>query len=472
VKQKKIPDAIVVYEAGVRFGAKTAPDFYKGLGEAEAARDSVRAAEVWLIKARESATTMAPSVQGPIFRALGDLYMQRKIPSLAIQNYQQAKAIDESDLDTRMALGDAYERGSLYNDALEEYKAVVAADPQYAEGYLKLGDLYYRASASDPQRVFQAIETLEKLLELEPNNLKGKALLAQAHFKKGGTEGRAEAKRLLDEIAATGQFPPEAYRVQAIIEYESGNHDAALAAFAKAPKLENIDLRRQADSFRRLAAAAPDSTRRDALYGSADSVYMAIIDRDSASADAKQASFERARLRYLMKDYPGAVERLDRAIALDPNSGEAYYYRGLSKRAMGDDAGGLSDIQKGVELDPKQASWYLQLGAAHNKLKDIPAAKAAFQKAADLDTTTTVGAVARQQLGYFRLLEKDYSGAIEMLEESIKIDSNAYQTWLWLGQAYQNNKNLEKAKSAYRKVQELKPGEPNSDKGLKQLGAL
>src|SRR5687768_4411986 len=163
VAQKKIPEALTVYEQGVKFGAKTAPDFYMGLGQAEAARDSVRAAEVWMIKAREAATSMSPSVQGAIFRALGDLYMQRKIPSLAIQNYQQAKTIDESDLDTRMALGDAYYRGALYNDALNEYKAVVDADPQYAEGYLKLGNLYYLASYSDPPRVLQAIETLEKL---------------------------------------------------------------------------------------------------------------------------------------------------------------------------------------------------------------------------------------------------------------------------------------------------------------------
>jgi tetratricopeptide (TPR) repeat protein len=470
VRQKKIPEAIAVYEAGVKFGPKTAPDFYKGLGEAEAARDSVRAAEVWMIKAREAAKSMAPSVQGAIFRALGDLYMQRKIPSLAIQNYQQAKAIDESDLDTRMALGDAYYRGALYNDALNEYKAVVDADPQYADGYLKLGNLYYLASQSDPQRVFQAIETLEKLLTLDPKNLEGKALLAQAYFKKGGTEGRAQAKKLLDEIEATGQFPPAAWRTRAIIQYESNEFENALASFARAPKLEVIDQKRVADSYRRLAADVADTTRKAALYQSADSVYGVIVNQDTTSAEGKRASFERARLRYLMKDYPGAVERLQRAIALDPNSGEAYYYLGLSKRALGDDAGGLVAIQKAVELDPKQCGWYIQLGATHVKLKSIPEAKAAFQRAAECDSGTTVGAVGRQQLGYYSLVDKDYPGAIHLLEESVRIDPKQWQSWLWLGQAYQNNKNVEKAVEAYRKTQELKPGEPNSAKGLAQLG--
>jgi tetratricopeptide (TPR) repeat protein len=319
--------------------------------------------------------------------------------------------------------------------------------------------------------VLEAIEVLEKLLTLEPDNLDGKALLAQALFRTGRAAEKERAAQLLGEIEATGKFPPEAWRVRGIMQYESGEFANALASFAKAPKLEIIDLKRVADAYRRLAADAADTTRKAALYGSADSVYVAIYDRDSSSAEGKRAMFERGRLRYLMKDYAGAVERLGQVIALDPNSGEAYYYLGLSKRAMGDDAGGLAGIQKAVELAPDEAGWYIQLGAAHAKLKDTAAAKAAFGKAAALDDSTTVGAIARQQLGFYPLVEKDYPTAIRFLEESVAIDAKQYQTWLWLGQAYQNNKQVGKAVEAYRKVQELKPGEPNSSKGLKQLGA-
>ncbi len=470
VRQKKIPEALAAYEAGIKFGAKTAPEFYKGMGEAQAARDSLQAAELALLKARELATSMAPSVQGPIFRALGDLYMQRKIAELAIVNYVQAKGIDGADLDTRMALGDAYSGVGRYNEALTEYKDVVDADPQYAEGYLKLGNLYYLASQSDPARVNQAIETLEKLLTLQPDHLEGKALLAQSLFRTGRAAEKQRAKQLLDEIEKTGTFPPAAWRIRGIIQYESSEFPAAIASFHRADRLEVIDLKRLADSYRRVGADEADTTRKAARYQSADSVYVAIITRDSTSADAKKASFERARLRYLMKDFPGAVERLKRAIELDPNSAEAYYYLGLSRRAMGDDAGGLTAIQKAVALDPKQAGWFIQLGAAHSKLKATAEAKAAFNQAAALDDSTTVGAIARQQLGFFALVEKDYPTAIRLLEESARIDEKQYQTWLWLGQAYQNNKNIEKAAEAYRRVQALKPGESNSAKGLAQLG--
>lgn len=470
VRQKKIPEAIAVYEQGLKFGSKTVPAFQMGLGEAEAARDSVRDAEVWLLKAREAAKNMDASVRGPIFRALGDLYMQRKIPSLAIQNYQEAKSIDENDLDTRMSLGDAYYNGALFNDALSEYKAVVDADPQYAEGYLKLGNLYYLASQSDPQRVFQAIETLEKLAEIDPGNAEGKALLAQAYFRTGRAADREKAKQLLDELERSGQFPPDAWRTRGIMQYESHEYANALASFARAPRLETIDLMRIADAYRRMAAEEDDAApRKDRLYASADSVYLEIVKRDSTSADAAKAENERARLLYLRKDYGAAVEVYKHMIELDPKNAEAYYYWGLSERARGDDAAGLTAIQKALELDPQQAGWWLQLGATHSKFKDLPEARQAFEKAAELDSST-VGAVARQQLGYYALLDKDWSGAIRLLEESVAMDDKQYQSWLWLGQAYQNAGNAARAIECYRKVQALKPGEPNSAKGLKSLG--
>jgi tetratricopeptide (TPR) repeat protein len=447
--------------------------FFSGLGRANEARpESLKAAEVWFLKARQSAEGQnAPnSVKGPIYRDLGDLYMRRKISLLAIQNYQQAKAIDETDLDTRMALGNAYYAQQLFNDALAEYKAVVDADPDYEEGYVKLGNLYYLASYSDPQRVFQAIEVLEKLMAMNPNNAEGKAILAQAYFRKGGAEGKAKAKQLLDEIEKTGQFPPEAWRTRAIMQYEGGEYQNAISSFAKAPRLEAIDQFRLGDSFRRLAAEAPDTLKKAALYDSADVIYKRIVDADSTTADAKKAQLERARLLYSRKDYPGAVREFQHVIALDPKACEAYYFLGLSQRAQGDDTNGIASLEQATACDPARAAWWLQLGAGYSKLKDETKARAAFQKAADLDSSS-VGATAGQQIGYFDLVGKDYAAAIKALEESARRDPKQVMTWVWLGQARQNSGDRAGAIEAYHKALEIKPGQPDAMKGLKSLGA-
>ncbi len=470
---KKYDEAVAVLQQGVKFGPKTEMFFFAGLGRANQARpESLKAAEVWLLRARQSAEGLnSPnSVKGPIYRALGDLYMVRKIPSLAIQNYQQAKAIDETDLDTRMALGEAYYKGQLYNDALNEYKYVVEADPEYSEAYLKLGNLYYLASFSDPQRVFKAIEVLEKLMVMDPKNVDGKAILAQAYFRRGSAADKIKARQLLDEIKATGNFPPAAWRTLGIIQYESGEYQNAINSFGRSTRLEPIDQFRLGDAFRRLAVEAPDTLAKAALYDSADAVYKRIVDADSTTADARKAQLERARLLYQRKDYTGAIREFRHVIALDPKAAEAYYFMGLSQRAMGDDTNGIQSLEKSVAVDSTHAAWWLQLGAAYSKLKRTDQAKAAFIRTAALDSTTT-GAVACQQLGYYDLVAKQYAAATKWLEESVRRDPKQPMSWVWLGQARQNSGDRGGAIDAYHKALGLKPGQPDALKGLKSLGA-
>jgi tetratricopeptide (TPR) repeat protein len=476
-RQKKLDEAVTVLQQGVKFGPKTEMFFFTGLGRANEARpESLRAAEVWLLKARQSAEAQnsPASVKGPIYRALGDLYMVRKIPTLAIQNYQSAKSIDEADLDTRMALGDAYYKGALYNDALAEYQAVVDADPDYAEGYLKLGNLYYLASFSDPQRIFKSIEVLQTLLQKQPDNLEGKALLAQAYFRKGGAEGKADANRLLDEIEKTGKFPPEAWRIRGVIQYENAQYENAVSSFGKASKLEPLDQFRLADSYRRLAAASDaDSVRKFAMYDSAFAVYARVIAADSTTADARKAQLERARIRYQRKDYPAAIEEFRRLNTLDPKSAEALYYLGLSQRAMGEDETGIESIKKALALEPNHAPWWIQLGSGYVKKKDIANAKDAFQHAAE-DTTAggqQASAIGLQQLGFYSLTEKSYGKAVDQLEESARRDPKQCITWVWLGQARQNAGNKSGAIEAYKKALDCKPGQADAVKGLKSLGA-
>src|SRR5205823_2457 len=141
VAEGKPADAVSVLEGGLRFGEKTAPDFHEALGHAEAARDSLRAAEVHLLQA----TDLAPNV-AHYKRSLGDLYMKRKIAELAIKSYKEALALDANDLDTHMALGEAYYKNALYNDALHEFETVAQSDSANPQAFYELGHLYYLGS--------------------------------------------------------------------------------------------------------------------------------------------------------------------------------------------------------------------------------------------------------------------------------------------------------------------------------------
>ena len=85
-----------------------------------------------------------------------------------------------------------------------------------------------------------------------------------------------------------------------------------------------------------------------------------------------------------------AQEAIDKAIALDPKSPEAYLARGIGNYYKPAIFGGgpepaIRDIRRAIELNPKSADAYLWLGLAQRKLHQNAEARAAFTKSLELN---------------------------------------------------------------------------------------
>lgn len=85
-----------------------------------------------------------------------------------------------------------------------------------------------------------------------------------------------------------------------------------------------------------------------------------------------------------------AQEAIDKAIALDPKSSEAYLARGIGnyyKPAMfgGGPELAIRDIRRAIELDAKSAEAYLWLGLALRKVHQNAEAREAFTKSLELN---------------------------------------------------------------------------------------
>lgn len=461
VQLGRYDQAVAVYEEGVKWGVKTRPLFYEGLGRAEAARGRLKEAEVYLLKAREEAPTMAR-----FHRALGDLYMQRKIPSLAVVSYTQAIDLDKDDLDSRFAMARALGRDGRYNEALDQYKEITKRDSTYEEAYKEMGDIYLRASETNPGFINDALVNLQTYSRLAPNDPDGAALLARAHYKLGHRE---EARKLLEPVAQAGKLTPEGHLMNGRLVYENKQWAEAVKEFSLAgAKLEDLDVQRYAHSLRMIGR--PEA---------ADTLFVTRWVADSLANKPLEKSsnwvLERGKLRYSQgaKDttkYVEAIPFFQRKIDLDPKSYEAYYYMGLSLRELGRLPESLEALKKASEIAPDKADprFWQAVVLLKTPGQDAEARKI-FEDVARLDSTTTIGAIARQRVGYYVLVEKRYPEAIDLLLASIKIDPKQAQTWVWLGQAYQNTGQRAKAIEAYRKALEIDPNQPDARKGLQQL---
>jgi tetratricopeptide (TPR) repeat protein len=195
-----------------------------------------------------------------------------------------------------------------------------------------------------------------------------------------------------------------------------------------------------------------------------------MVDRDSASWEGKFALVELGKLRFRQKDYAGTVGIMQRRIALDPTSDEAYYFMGLSYNEMKQLPEAAAALRQATVLAPAKADRHFRLGLVLASMDSVSASNDEFIRATQCDSTSKDAAIAFRQLGYRALLDKNWGRAIELLERSRQLNENDVQTLIWLAQGYANGGNLPKAVELFRKVVALSPGNPEAVKGLKQLG--
>lgn len=69
------------------------------------------------------------------------------------------------------------------------------------------------------------------------------------------------------------------------------------------------------------------------------------------------------------RDTGKALELLNQAVEANPESAEAFHYRGMVKTQQKDFQGGIADLEKAIELDPTRAYTHYYLGLAYNGVK-------------------------------------------------------------------------------------------------------
>lgn len=447
VQTKQYDRAIEAYSAGLKWGPKWAPRFLVGLGTVETGRESLRDAAIYFTRAREQAPD-DPDVR----RALGDFYFGRGTWALAILEYQAAMELDTSDAELNYAMGQALYYDKRYNEALEQYRIAVQRNPEFAPAQLALGNILYLSGAADPRRYAEARVPLEAYVKLEPNDPKGLGLLGRTLYY---LRERDAALAMMQQAADMGEKSKELYTVLGRAYADKREWNKALAAFEQGdPGPKEALIVAQILAFTNQPARA-------------DSVYQAVIARDSTTADARFAMNELGKMRFAAKDWTGALAYFQRRIALDPNNGEAYYFSGLSYKQMDQIESAAAALRQAALLDSTKADRHFWLGVVLDAQKDVAGATAAFTRAVSLDSTSKLMCKAYAQLGYYVLLGKEWNVAASWLERAVAICPDDIQSLVWLGQAYQNAGNCAKALVAYRRVLAINPAQPDALKGVK-----
>jgi tetratricopeptide (TPR) repeat protein len=109
----------------------------------------------------------------------------------------------------------------------------------------------------------------------------------------------------------------------------------------------------------------------------------ALIDRrfSRSGSDTADLLLSRATEAFKEKNYPLAIELLDRILVLQPNWAEAWYRRATLFYQLDDPAGAMADLYQALKLEPRHFSAWTGLGHILMSSEDKPRALEAFRRA-------------------------------------------------------------------------------------------
>lgn len=247
-------------------------------------------------------------------------------------------------------------------------------------------------SPEDPQAHFYygvALEGVEKLDEAEASYRKAISLsdrLVEASQNLSALlldEGKLE-EALAVADAALAQHPEDPGLLgNRALALDAAGDPAAVAAYEKVLKKKPDEPWLRFNYATALAANdRPDDAKKQLAQLPADDPELAA---------------QAAQLYGRIKDFPGCVATLDKALVKNEIA-ELYVHRGVCKHSAGDDKGAGADLEKAVQIDPTSAAAHYYLGRHWAAAGKKEQAKQHLQKAIELGEGTPLGQKAREAL--------------------------------------------------------------------------
>lgn len=149
-----------------------------------------------------------------------------------------------------------------------------------------------------------------------------------------------------------------------------------------APRASTLD-----DLFDRLSKA---ETEREA-----EGIASLIERRFSRSgSDTADLLLSRAAEAYAKKDFPLAIELIDRVLTIQPNWAEAWYKRATVFYQLDDPVGAMADLHRALKIEPRHFNAWTGLGhilmASDDKARALAAYRRVLQINPQMDEVKTI----------------------------------------------------------------------------------
>lgn len=177
--------------------------------------------------------------------------------------------------------------------------------------------------------------------------------------------------RLHSESRIYTELSASEYKQRAILEFQRGEHDLAIAYYDEAIRLNPGD--------------AHTYYHRGLVYDSEKQYELAIADYDEAIARKSEDYIEfyqaRGRANFSLKRYAPAISDYSEVIRLFPKDTNSFYYRGLAKYELEQYEEAIADYDEAIRRFPRHIEFYRWRGFAKYKLEQYEEAIADYDEA-------------------------------------------------------------------------------------------
>jgi len=324
--------------------------------------------------------------------------------------------------------------------AIPELAALVAAQPDNLDAQANLGVLlYFQARPSD------ALEHLRKAIQLNPNLPRIEALLGLCEYQLG----QLDAART-DLSAAVGNLPDPKFRKQVgftLLEVQAAQHDLAAAAV----------------TVGKMRDEAP--TDPEILYASyrihTDLAGEALLSLSLAAPQSGQMQQAIAHELERIRDLPGAIAALRKAIAVDPNLPGIHFelaevLHGSDNQA--DRAQAEHEYAIALEKNPHEVGAAVRLGDMQANRGDLGSAASFYQRVLSQQPNN-----AEAALGLARVYSErnENAKALPLLQQVLTEDPTNMLAHFRLSALYRKMNRPDDAKhelAEYQKYKAIKDG--------------
>jgi tetratricopeptide (TPR) repeat protein len=376
-------DAIADYREALRFSPRNV-DAEIGLAQAYRGVRNFDAAKQTLEQARRE----HPKSAAPL-ETLGDLDLELQSYDAAIAHLTTALTLAPANVDARDRLAAAYKaKGGAADkaNALEQIAKVLARDPRNALARYTRAEIY-----ADQNRDALALLDAQTVVELQPRNSRGRALLGKILVRAPAGAAPEEIKQrcgravlALEPLTNEAGAPADSETLFLLSRaYRCAGQDekavATLDAFEKSSQDDRSTKENQTQA-KHLVQQADELAMKNDFAGSLAVLQQAI----AMDATYPAAYSQLAKLYYSAGDIEKASDAIGQALERAPYHPEYLYVQGkiLEKQGKLDDA--LGAFQQTVLVNPKESDAYFEMGCIYQQRGERAKARAAYSKAVDI----------------------------------------------------------------------------------------